>query len=130
MSAAGDEGGLCYGADIVQDPDAFRGTVEKWDPKTGTLIYKAGAHSPQKLGMSRPILNMNPKKWVTAGKVKVVPAGYAYLREKAEQQSLVVGGEDVGWDESLTGRFFAIDEPSEYYADDEALSSGYAGPPG
>ena len=47
MSAAGDEGGLCYAADIVQDPDAFRGNVEKWDPKTGTLIYKPGDAAPR-----------------------------------------------------------------------------------
>ena len=33
---------------------------------------------------------MNPKKWVTAGKVRVVPAGYAFLRDKAEGRSLVV----------------------------------------
>lgn len=132
MSAAGDEGGLCYAGDIVQDPEAFWGEVESWDSATRALVYKPGAFRPQKLGTSRPIINMNPEKWLRQGKVVVIPPGYRYLREEQTNlnQPLLVGPADAGWDESLVGRFLAIDEPSESYAADEAFSYGYAGAPG
>jgi hypothetical protein len=132
MSAAGDEGGLCYAGDIVQDPEAFWGEVESWDRDTRSLVFKPGALRPQKLGTSRPIINMNPKKWLRDGKVLVVPPGYKYLREEATQleQPLLVAPDATGWDRSLMGRFVAIDEPSESYAADEPLSFGYAGAPG
>jgi hypothetical protein len=132
MSAAGDEGGLCYGGDIVQDPEAFWGEVESWDRATRSLVFKPGASRPQKLGTSRPIINMNPKKWLRDGEVIVVPPGYKYLREEATNldQPLLVAPDAAGWDESLVGRFLAIDEPSESYAADETLSFGYAGAPG
>jgi hypothetical protein len=132
MSAAGDEGGLCYGADIVQEPVTFRGAVESWSPATGALVYKPGATAPQTLAMSRPIINLNPAKWHTAGKVVVVPPGHKYLREEAANLNspLLVSAGEVGWDASLIGRFIAIDEPTERYAADETLSYGYAGAPG
>jgi hypothetical protein len=132
MSAAGDEGGLCYAGDIVQDPQAFWGEVESWDRAARSLVYKPGALHPQKLGTSRPIINMNPKKWVRRAKVLVVPPGYTYLREESAnvEQPLLVAPGGAGWDQSLVGRFLAIDEPTESYAADEALSFGYAGTPG
>lgn len=46
MSAAGDEGGLCYAGDIVQDPEAFWGEVESWDRATRSLVFKPGAFRP------------------------------------------------------------------------------------
>jgi hypothetical protein len=132
MSAAGDEGGLCYAGDIVQDPEAFRGEVESWDRATRSLVFKPGAFRPPKLGTSRPIINMNPKKWVRGGPVIVVPPGFKYRREEADNldQPLLVAPAGAGWDESLVGRFLAIDDPSESYAADETLSFGYAGGPG
>lgn len=132
MSAAGDEGGLCYAGDIVQDPQAFWGEVQSWDPRTRSLVYRPGALHPQKLGTSRPVINMNARKCVRGGKVVVVPPGYRYLREGAADlnQPLLVGPADADWGPSLAGRYLAIDEPSESYAADEALSHGYAGAPG
>ncbi len=132
MSAAGDEGGLCYAGDIVQDAEAFWGEVETWDKATRSLVYKPGAFRPQKLGTSRPIINMNPRKWLRQGKVIIVPPGHKYLREDATDlnQSLLIAPAEPGWDASLVGRFLTIDEPSESYAADEPLSSGYAGAPG
>jgi hypothetical protein len=132
MSAGGDEGGLCYAGDIVQDPEAFWGEVESWDGAKRSLVFKPGAARPQKLGTSRPVINMNPKKWLREGKVVVVPPGYKYLRPDATDlnQPLLVAPAVAGWDESLVGQFLAIDEPSESYAGDEALSYGYAGAPG
>lgn len=75
---------------------------------------------------------MNPNKWLRRGKVLVVPPGYNYLRAEATElsQPLLVAPAEAGWDESLVGRFLAIDEPSESYAADERLSLGYAGAPG
>ena len=132
MSAEGDEGGLCYGGDIVQDPEAFWGEVESWDRATRSLVFRPGAFHPQKLGTSRPIINMNPKKWLRQGKVMIVPPGNKYLRDDATdlKQPLLVAPVEAGWDESLVGRFLAIDEPSESYAANERLSLGYAGAPG
>jgi hypothetical protein len=132
MSAAGDEGGLCYAGDIVQDPEAFWGEVESWDKAGRSLVFKPGAYRPQKLGTSRPVVNMNPQKSLRQGKVVVVPPGHKYLREQATDlnQPLLVGPADAGWNESLIGRFLAIHDPSETYAADEALSFGYAGAPG
>jgi hypothetical protein len=132
MSAAGDEGGLCYAGDIVQDPEVFWGEVASWDKATRSLVYKPEAFRPQKLGTSRPIINMNPRKWLRQGKVVVVPPGYRYLREDVTDlgQPLLIAPADPDWDTSHVERFLTIDEPSESYAADEALSSGYAGAPG
>ncbi len=132
MSGAGDEGGVCYAADIVQNPAVFSGKVESWDAATQTLIFKSGAANPEKLGTSRPIINMNQKKWISSGKVMVIGPGHPYLRTKDVPMHvpLVVGNKDVGWDESIIGRFIAIDDPTEYYEADETFSSGYAGAPG
>lgn len=115
MSGRGDEGGVAYTAEIIQDLEGFRGEVESWDAASGRLVYRPGARNPHKLGTSRPIINLNPKKWKSSGTVQVVAAGVAYLRKKASSSSLIVGGPDVGWDPSLVGRFIAIDEPSERY---------------
>jgi len=115
MSGGGDEGGVAYTAEIIQDLEGFRGRVESWDSRSGTLVYAAGATNPHKLGTSRPIINLNPKKWKTSGTVQVAAPGIAYLRDKAAPTSLIVGSADAGWDASLVGRFIAIDEPSERY---------------
>ncbi len=130
MSGGGDEGGVAYTAEIIQDLIGFRALVESWDPSSGTLVYAAaGATDPHKLGTSRPIINLNPKKWQTSGTVQVVAAGYNYLRGEAASTSLIVGSRDANWDRSLVGRFIAIDEPSERYEKGEQWSSALAGPP-
>ncbi len=124
MSGAGDEGGVGSTVEIVHDIDGFSGLVETWNAETTELIYKAGAKNPQKLGTSRPILSMNPDKMIRSGKIMVVPAGFAYLRDKAAtvnmNSSVIVGDTDVKWDSAVIGRFIAVDEPSEYYGENEA----------
>ena len=42
------------------------------DWTTNALTFKDGKNA-ETLGNSRPLINMNPKKWVTAGKVLIVP---------------------------------------------------------
>ena len=70
-STAGDENGVIYGAFIQAELNAFKSTVEKWAPETGELVFKGGANAAT-LGSGRPLLNMNPKKWVTAGHAYIV----------------------------------------------------------
>jgi hypothetical protein len=121
ISAGGDEGGVGFAAEILHDLDCFWGLVESWDASKRELVYQAGATNPQKLGTSRPLINMREGLQVTDGKVLVVGPGYDYLRPGAPSlsQSLVVG-RGVAWDRSLVGRFFAIDEPTEIYRAGEA----------
>ena len=124
ISSGGDEGGVGFAAEIDHDLDCFWGLVEHWDADKRELIYQAGAANPQKLGTSRPLINMREGLQVTGGKVLVVGPGYDYLRTGAPSlsQSLVVG-RGVAWDQSLVGRFFAIAEPSEIYCMTEAGTS-------
>jgi len=70
-STAGDENGVIYAAFIQAELNAFKSTVDKWTPETGELVFKGGANAAT-LGSGRPLLNMNPKKWVTAGDAYIV----------------------------------------------------------
>jgi len=72
FSGAGDEGAVCLNAETIHDLDSFRAQVESFDPKTGVLIYKPGNTRTRKLSMSRPLVNLNPKKWITGGHVVIV----------------------------------------------------------
>lgn len=124
MSDEGDEGAVVYTAEIVQDMYHFRGKVESWNPETRELVYQPGSVWPNKLGTSRPIINMNTDKWVTKGSVMIVNPGGTYLREdkpNPAHSSLIVGSADCGWDESLKGRWFAVNEPDEYYDKNDSL---------
>lgn len=126
MSAEGDEGAVIYTAEIIQDMHIFRGKVESWNPKIRELVYQPKAVNPNKIGTSRPIINMNKAKWVTKGKVMVVPPGHTYLRKDKPNpihSSLIIGDADCGWDQNLIGRWFAVNEPSEYYDNKESLGS-------
>jgi hypothetical protein len=116
MSAGGDEGGIAYSAEVTHDVDGFSGMVESWDPTTGALVYTAAdAINTWKLGTSRPIINMNPKKWITAGSVLVPMNGHSLNGLTGP----VIGNADTNWDASIIGKFITIDEPSEYYTSDE-----------
>ncbi len=109
MSSGGDEGGVGISSQIEHDLDCFRGEVESWNPQNRELIYKPGNVKPQKLGTSRPLINLNPQKWTTSGKVQVTPSG--------NPESKIIGTPGVDWDQSVVGCFIAIDDPSEYSAD-------------
>ena len=139
-SMPGDENGVCYVAYIKSDCNVFRGQVKSVDPKAGTLVFKRGRYA-HTLANSRPVINLNPKKWLTAGTVIIVPPGdpthpsepidegtWTYQgktypsgvkRSKYKGLFLSFGGlirgdKDCPWDASIVGRFFAVDEPSEY----------------
>src|SRR4029079_5042156 len=63
-STAGDENGVIYAAFVEPELNVFKGKVEWWSPETGELKFQAGANSDT-LGSGRPVINMNPKKWIT-----------------------------------------------------------------
>lgn len=105
VSSGGDEGGIGVAAAVQQDLACFWGVVESWTPATGELVYAAGsAELPQKLGTSRPLINMNDAKLRRQG-MATVRLG----------DNRIIGDENVEWDASLVGRFFAFDDASEYY---------------
>jgi hypothetical protein len=123
MSAGGDEGMVLYNAEPEFDANPFWGQVEKWDPQRGELTYAvAGAERHYKLGTSRPIVNMNPKKWITAGKVFVMQNGYYFHQLK--ETLPIIGTQDVPWDEAVIGKFIAITDPKECYLPGETAGRG------
>ncbi len=69
-STAGDENGVLYAAFIESEVDIFRGQVEKWNPDTAELRYKGSVGAT--LGTGRPMINLNPAKWITNGWVCIV----------------------------------------------------------
>ena len=136
-SMAGDENGACYVAYIKSLTNIYRGTVKSFSAATGDLVFSGGAAVT--LGQARPMINLNPAKWVTAGTVMIVPAeswwdtvdtgkypfegktyptGVAPARGSGNRGlrmgGLIRGSVECPWDDSLIGRFFAVDVPAEY----------------
>jgi hypothetical protein len=140
-SAAGDENGVVYAAFVHGETDIFRGTVEKWDAAKNELIFK-GAANASTLGSGRPLINLNPKKWITAGTVQIVrPASFIDVASagtlskdpvfggktypttlitnaRTGVTQLAMGGlirfsADAPITKDAVGRYFAINEPTE-----------------
>ena len=131
-SAAGDENGTIYGGYIHSLLNNFRAKTDKMDWTANKLTFKDG-QNPDTLSNSRPLINLNPKKWVTSGKVWIVPAEsywevgmnhglYSWRGRNyptnVNAKGLVMGGlirgdQDCTWDDSIIGRFFAVTEPTE-----------------
>lgn len=137
-SAAGDENGNCYAAFIRSKEDAFKSTVESVDWTTNQLKFSNAAANVQTLGDSRPLINRNPKKSITAGKVLIVTGrgefdmpdpkmsvfeGVDYstglvkspISKSIERKfgGLIRGDKDAPWTEEVVGRYFAVSDPSE-----------------
>ncbi|MBC8872840.1 MAG: hypothetical protein H8E44_25685 [Planctomycetes bacterium] len=137
-SAAGDENGNCFGAFIRSLDNNYQGVVEAVDPTTGRLTFRTGARNVDTLGDSRPLVNRNPDKAITAGKVLIVPAecysepvdsgkcrfeGKSYptrlvknARTGVSELSvggLIRGDRDCPWTADIVGRYLAVNEPSE-----------------
>lgn len=139
-SAAGDENGNCYGAFIRSLDNNFRGKVESVDWKECRLKFAAACQNVATLGDSRPLVNLNPQKAITQGKVLIVPvpsesyvdvtAGRSYTLEGKSYPSavaknpltgakglniggLIRGDRDCPWKEAIVGRFFAVANPEE-----------------
>ena len=136
-SAAGDENGNCYAAFVRSLDNNFKGTVEAIDWDDARLTFN-GAANVETLGNSRPLINLNPAKSLTAGKVVVVTgrsefdqpnpvmstyAGIDYstglvkhpITGSTERKfgGLIRGDKDCPWTSDVVGRFFTIDDKSE-----------------
>ena len=111
MSTRADECGNAYTANIWHRLNSFIGKVEQYDAKTGILQYDAAASNAGTLGTSRPLINLNPKKWITSGKI-AVEANYS--EGGAIDPKGYVRGVNTGWTPEIVGRFLAVDEPEEY----------------
>jgi len=137
-SAAGDENGNIFAGYSKSIANAFTGTVDAMDWNTGQLKFAPTAANVETLGQSRQLVNMNEKKWVTKGKVMIVPAEsywdlvdtgkypfqgktYPTTITKDPQTGvtglhmggLIRGDRDCPWDRSLIGRLFGITEKTE-----------------
>ena len=149
-STGGDENGVIYGAFIESLTNVFRGEVDRWDPRSGSLVFR-NARNAETLGSGRPVINLNPTKWITAGRAWIVrPAsftepsgattvnpvfrGRAYPTEVAPGadggESLVMGGlirlsADAPVDATVVGRYFAVDEADEYVPGTKDLRRWY-----
>ena len=140
-STGGDENGVIYGAFVEGETNIFVGKVDSWDAKTGELKYKNAPSDGKTLGSGRPIINLNPAKWINQGEVRVVRPGSwtdptqivtnpvyqgksyptTLGQNKAWNNSLIVGGlirlsADAPVTDDAIGRYFAVDDPSEYVA--------------
>ena len=137
FSGMGDEGAVCLNAEVIHDLDPFRAEVESFDPATGRLVYKPGKTRSKKLALSRPLVNLNPAKWITEGHVLIVRRGGRYRGEtypdhpaKVGRETiyvrggLILGSKEAQWNESVVGRYFAVDEDTEKYNPGE-LPGGY-----
>lgn len=135
----GDEGAVVLNAETVGVLDNFHSTVEAVNWKNDELTYAPGKVNAHSLSNSRPLINMNRKKWLTSGHVFIVPADKSYrgMRNPSViggpgkvfnyQGGLIIGSADCPWDERVIGRFFAITEPTEtILPNDRSLAGGYA----
>ncbi len=110
MSTGGDENGCGYTVDTWQMLDSFKGKVETWNPKTGELVYTKKSTRANTLGTSRPMINLNPKKWITKGKIKVM----ANNSNGDSARNGYVLGVGVDWSPDIIGRAIAVNIPEEY----------------
>ncbi len=134
-SAAGDENGTLYGAYIKSLANNFAAKVAKVDWASNRLTFTKDKNA-ETLSNSRPLINCNTNKWVTRGKVLIVPAesywdlvdtgkypfqGKTYPttvgKNGLQMGGLIRGNKDCRWDESLVGRYFAVTEESERVPD-------------
>ena len=139
FSGFGDEGGIVLNAETVGQLDSFHSTVEAVDWTKDEITYAPGVVNAHTLSTSRPLLNMSPAKWLTAGTVRIVPPHRSYQGKSYPgviggpgnvfnyQGGLLLGSPDCPWDESVIGRFFAVTDPAEtILPDDPSTAGGYA----
>ena len=138
-SAAGDENGNCYAAFIRSlSKNNFRGKVAEMDWKDQLLTFSPTSQNINSLGDSRPLINLNPAKHITQGKVFIVPpesflgtndsgkypfGGKTYPTRiqpdpvtkvnGLKMGGLIRGDKDCPWTPEIVGRFFAVTEPGE-----------------
>lgn len=102
LTQGGDEAGIVYNAEPSQDPNAFYSKVESVDWSKDALVFPPGVCNVEKLASSRPLINMNSNKWITAGTVKIVPpdnwSGIYIVHPDHDPETVVKEGLDLkGW---------------------------------
>ncbi len=131
-SAAGDENGNIFAAYSEHESNNFTSNVESVDWKQNTLVFDGKtSKNVDTLGTSRLLVNLNPAKWITAGKLIVVPAESYYdtidtgkypfegktypstISNGLRMGGLIRGDKDCPWDQSIVGRWIGISEPTE-----------------
>jgi hypothetical protein len=138
-SGAGDENGNCYAAFMRSLDNNFHAKVEAVDWEKCELKFNAvAASNVNTLGDSRPLINLNPKKAITAGSVLIVPAecytdmidtgkckfeGKTYPTQLVKNPvtgvselhmgGLIRGDKDCPWTKQIVGRYFAVTTPEE-----------------
>ena len=100
FSGLGDERGVVLNAEVTGDPEIFHAVVEKTDWKDDAITVKPGKCAIQKIATSRPIINLNPKKWLAGGTVMIVPpedwAGFTVPNKEYEAAKISAGGIETG----------------------------------
>ena len=72
MQGTGDEMGVVLNAETVGELDGFHSTVEALDWSKDEITYAPGNVNAHTLADQRPLINMNTKKWISSGTVKIV----------------------------------------------------------
>ncbi|HJN14531.1 MAG TPA: hypothetical protein QGH10_03520 [Armatimonadota bacterium] len=142
FSGFGDEGGIVLNAETVGEIESFHSKVEAVDWSRDEVTYEAGQVHAHTLSNSRPLINLNESKWITAGEVRIVAPGTPYKGQTYPgviggpqnvfnyQGGLIEGSADCPWDDNIIGRFFAVTDPSEVITpDDTSTVGGYASNP-
>jgi hypothetical protein len=151
-SALGDEGAVGCGVNLQHDLEGFHGVVESWTPKAGsesTVVYKTTAaagppqtRNTQKLGTSRPLINLNETKWKRDGVANVLRpdaepetwTGKNLPRPDHPNGCILIRPTDIppDWRKhvgsfiALAGRAGDPGDASEYYKKDEETPAGPA----
>ena len=141
-STAGDENGVIFAGFVEPENESFQAKVGSWDAVKGELKYTGGGPTADTLGSGRPIINLNPKKWINAGTVNIVRPndwtltairpvvdpvykGKTYPttvgKNKLDINVLKVGGliefsAEAPITKDVIGRYFAVDMPNEVEA--------------
>jgi len=107
-SGAQDHNGVIFSAESRSETNIFRGQVDTFDAQTNALKFRAATNA-HTLASGRPLINMNPQKWITGGKLYIFNPGGALLGWGGSIRST-----DAPWTPVVIGRYLAIDEPDEY----------------
>ena len=136
FSGFGDEGGVVLNSETVGEVNAFHSSVEAVDWAHDTVVYAPGKTNAQTLSTSRPLVNYNRAKWLTAGTVLIVAPGGTFHGKSYPgvvggpgkifnyQGGLIQGSADCPWDESIIGRYFAVTDDSETLLPNDPSSAG------
>lgn len=101
-------GSAIYSARVIGETNIFRAKVESVNAANNEIRYAEAANA-QTLATGRALINLNPRKWIAEGSAYVnYPAG-ASLGWAASVRS-----KDAPWTDEVVGRYFALDDPSEY----------------